>query len=155
MAGVKGTVRVKGGPRLFAEALERALDQRAAGVVLLQPANGGPEDAVLVTRTVCSSGPQRQLHPSAGLADVVRALEGGEVSPLPEQPSRSAADELTSREREVLVLLGKGASNAAIGEALGISPNTARTHVARVIAKLGAESRLEAGAIARDGTVTP
>jgi DNA-binding NarL/FixJ family response regulator len=52
---------------------------------------------------------------------------------------------LSRREREVLALLAEGAGNDAIGEALIISPETARTHIQNVLAKLGAHSRLEAG----------
>ena len=51
---------------------------------------------------------------------------------------------LTRREREVLALLARGAGNVAIAEALVISPETARTHIQNVIAKLGVHSRLEA-----------
>jgi DNA-binding NarL/FixJ family response regulator len=51
---------------------------------------------------------------------------------------------LTGREREVLVLLAQGCGNAAIADALVISPQTARTHVQNLIGKLGVHSRLEA-----------
>jgi DNA-binding NarL/FixJ family response regulator len=56
---------------------------------------------------------------------------------------------LTPREREVLRLLATGADNAAIGRALVISPQTARTHIQNILSKLGAHSRLEAVALAR------
>jgi DNA-binding NarL/FixJ family response regulator len=51
---------------------------------------------------------------------------------------------LTPREREVLGLLAEGAGNAVIAEALLISPQTARTHIQKVIKKLEVHSRLEA-----------
>jgi two-component system, NarL family, nitrate/nitrite response regulator NarL len=51
---------------------------------------------------------------------------------------------LTPREREVLGLLAEGAGNAIIAEALLISPQTARTHIQKVIKKLEVHSRLEA-----------
>lgn len=56
---------------------------------------------------------------------------------------------LTDREREVLVLLSEGANNTEIGQILGISPQTARTHVQKILAKLAVHSRLEAAALAR------
>jgi DNA-binding NarL/FixJ family response regulator len=53
---------------------------------------------------------------------------------------------LTRREREVLRLLANGADNDAIGQALVISPQTARTHIQNVLSKLEVHSRLEAAA---------
>ena len=55
---------------------------------------------------------------------------------------------LTPREREVLALLAAGASNKAIALALDLSVHTVKFHVASLIEKLGAGSRLEAVAIA-------
>ena len=56
---------------------------------------------------------------------------------------------LTQRELEVLKLLATGADNEAIGRALVISPQTARTHIQNILGKLGAHSRLEAVAFVR------
>jgi two-component system NarL family response regulator len=53
---------------------------------------------------------------------------------------------LTRREREVLALLADGAGNDSIAQSLVISPETARTHIQNVLAKLGVHSRLEAAA---------
>ena len=53
---------------------------------------------------------------------------------------------LTSREREVLVLVAQGRTNREIGEDLFISEKTASVHVSNIIAKLGAANRTEAGA---------
>jgi DNA-binding NarL/FixJ family response regulator len=60
---------------------------------------------------------------------------------------------LTVREREVLRLLAAGLSTPRIGEQLQIAHNTARAHVQRVIEKLGAHSKLEAVALARQAGV--
>ncbi|MFJ7213914.1 response regulator transcription factor [Amycolatopsis sp. NPDC098790] len=62
-------------------------------------------------------------------------------------PARGA--ELTARERETLDLLAEGATTEEIGARLGISRNTTRNHVQRVLEKLGARSKLEAVAVAR------
>lgn len=63
----------------------------------------------------------------------------------PSQPDHG----LTKRELEVLRLVASGASNIAVGEALFISPLTAKTHVANLLAKIGVQSRGEAAAWAR------
>lgn len=63
---------------------------------------------------------------------------------------RAGEDDLTEREREVLRLLAGGRSDSAIAEALGLSRNTVRNHVARVYAKTGAHNRSEAVVWARD-----
>lgn len=63
-----------------------------------------------------------------------------------------ALSRLTRREREVLALLAEGGNNRSIGQALYISPQTARTHVQHVLSKLGVHSRLAAAAFAmQDG----
>lgn len=56
------------------------------------------------------------------------------------------ASRLTRREKEVLIQLSEGADNDGIAQALVISPETARTHIRNVLAKLGVHSRLEAAA---------
>ena len=79
----------------------------------------------------------------------------------PEPDTEPAADsgliaEITDREREVLALVGQGLSNTEIAERLVISAATAKTHVARLFAKLEARDRVhlaiiafEAGLVAR------
>jgi len=63
---------------------------------------------------------------------------------------------LTQREREVLALVGRGLSNDEIGGELFLSPATARTHVSRAMAKLGARDRAQLVVIAyQTGLVSP
>jgi DNA-binding NarL/FixJ family response regulator len=57
-------------------------------------------------------------------------------------------DQLTEREREVLVAVARGRSNLEIGEDLNISPATAKTHVSRLLAKLDARDRTQLVVIA-------
>jgi DNA-binding NarL/FixJ family response regulator len=64
--------------------------------------------------------------------------------------ARSDLEVLTAREREVLAALGRGLSNADIAAHLAISDATAKTHVSRVLAKLGCASRVQAAIVARE-----
>jgi DNA-binding NarL/FixJ family response regulator len=94
----------------------------------------------------------------AELTSAVLAAAAGEAVISPELLSRLLPrlqrghrdhnTELTQREREVLVLLAEGLSNAAIAENLTVSIYTVRNHVANLSAKLGAHSKLEVLSIA-------
>ena len=93
----------------------------------------------------------------APLPDLVRAVErvaAGDayVDPVLAGVLVSAQSEkipsLTQREREVLRLLADGLSNEEIGKRLFISPETVRTHVRKAMAKLEADTRTQAVAIA-------
>ena len=69
--------------------------------------------------------------------------------------------ELSAREREVLALVARGLTTAAIGQKLVISPETARTHIQNILGKLELHSRLEAATFVIENglldhlTVTP
>jgi DNA-binding CsgD family transcriptional regulator/PAS domain-containing protein len=76
---------------------------------------------------------------------ILTSLEGQPGEKYRETDLRSSFG-LTKSECRVTRLLVQGKSNAAIARALSISPHTARTHVQRILAKLGARSRAEAAA---------
>jgi DNA-binding CsgD family transcriptional regulator len=65
-------------------------------------------------------------------------------------PAALVALGITPRERAVLDLLAAGRSTREIADALHVSPNTVKTHVARLFEKLGARRRTEAISRARD-----
>jgi DNA-binding NarL/FixJ family response regulator len=67
---------------------------------------------------------------------------------LGDRASETPLNRLSPREREVLALLGRGWSNARIGEELYISPHTVRTHVQNILQKLEMHSKLEAATFA-------
>ncbi len=76
-------------------------------------------------------------------AQCLHALVGGPASHEAESEDDAAAG-LTARELQVLQLLAAGASNKAIARRLGISPHTAKFHVAAIAGKLGASGRTDA-----------
>jgi DNA-binding NarL/FixJ family response regulator len=74
--------------------------------------------------------------------------------PEPPRPRREI-DGITEREREVLTLVGRGLSNAEIATSLFISTGTAKAHVARLLAKLGARDRVHLVIAAYDAGLVP
>jgi DNA-binding NarL/FixJ family response regulator len=80
---------------------------------------------------------------------VTRQLISEFVSqPSHERHSPAELEELTEREREVLGLVATGLSNKELAERLIISPGTAKTHVSRILLKLGARDRAQLVVIA-------
>jgi DNA-binding NarL/FixJ family response regulator len=99
----------------------------------------------------------KDASPSA-LLDAIRVIHNGEALLAPSvtrrlieefarrpDPTRrpAALETLTDREREVLALVAAGLSNAEIAEDLVVSPSTSKTHVSRIMAKLGARDRAQ------------
>jgi DNA-binding NarL/FixJ family response regulator len=95
----------------------------------------------------------------ADLLDAIRIVAAGEAllapavtrrlieefakRPEPRQPPAAVIDEITEREREVLILVGLGLSNTEIAARLHVSLSTAKTHVGRLLTKLGARDRAQ------------
>ncbi|AFT98434.1 putative two-component response regulator [Nocardia brasiliensis NBRC 14402] len=79
-----------------------------------------------------------------------------EFSAHAKTPPPATLSELTEREREVMVLVAEGLTNAEIGARLFMSPATARTHVSRILMKLGARDRTQLVVMAYEsGLVRP
>ncbi|HEV2795977.1 MAG TPA: response regulator transcription factor, partial [Nocardioides sp.] len=91
----------------------------------------------------------RLVHDGQALLapQVTRRLIEAFVSSGPVEPPRPALldgiDQLTPREREILALVGSGRSNHEIAAHLVLSPLTAKTHVSRIMTKLGARDRAQ------------
>ena len=129
------------------ETVATALAAGAAGF-LLKDAPG--EDLIRATRTVGSGG--AWLDPA--VAGPV--LEAYRTTALPRHQSAARLAELTDRERDVLRLIGRGASNAEIGSTLFISEGTVKTHVGHIFTKLELRDRAAAIVFAFDqGLVEP
>jgi DNA-binding NarL/FixJ family response regulator len=107
-----------------------------------------PEELARAVRTVAAG--------ETLLAEPVtrRLIEQFVRRPKPDEKPELA--ELTAREREVLELIARGASNAEIGAALFLSEATVKTHVTHVLRKLDLRDRIQAVIYAYDaGLVEP
>jgi DNA-binding NarL/FixJ family response regulator len=119
-----------------------ALRAGAAGYLLK---NAPPQEVARAVRVAHDGGAVIDPVVAARLVDALAAA--GETDPL---------DRLTPREREVLVLLGRGFPNKQIASKLRLSEKTVKTHVGRVLAKLGVADRTQAAVLAvRAGLVDP
>jgi two-component system, NarL family, nitrate/nitrite response regulator NarL len=83
-----------------------------------------------------------------GQVVVAASANGGQAANNASSDPEVLQSQLTRREMEVLRLLVDGASSAEIARTLDVSPNTVRTHVQGILAKLQVHSRLEAAAFA-------
>jgi DNA-binding NarL/FixJ family response regulator len=112
----------------------------------------------------------KDAHPHE-LTGAIRAAHGGDAVLAPRVtrrmlemfgdslPAEASADDrphdLTDREHEVFVAIGRGLTNAEIGAELVVSESTVKTHVGRVLAKLGARDRVHAVILAHRLGVVP
>ncbi|MEU4283157.1 response regulator transcription factor [Nocardiopsis dassonvillei] len=123
-----------------------ALRLGASGFLLK---DAGPRQLRDAVRTVAAG--DALLSPGV-TRRVIERLADTAVAP----GSASRLDVLTGRERDVLALVGRGMSNQEIGAALHLSPATARTHVGRLLAKLGVRDRVGLVVVAYEtGLVRP
>ena len=108
-----------------------------------------PEELVAAVRVVGAG--DSLLAPSV----TRRLIEEFSRRPRP-RPGPPGLDELTDRERQVLVLIGRGLSNAEIATQLFLAETTVKTHVGRVLQKLRLRDRVQAVVFAYEsGLVQP
>jgi DNA-binding NarL/FixJ family response regulator len=148
-----------------------ALD-RAEGIRVLVLTTFDLDEYVYEALRAGASGFLLKDTPPADLLAAIRVVAAGdallapsvtrrliaEFARRPEPSAVTPADlaALTDREREVLALVARGLSNAEIAELLVVSGATAKTHVSRVLAKLGARDRAQLVMLAYEtGLVTP
>jgi DNA-binding CsgD family transcriptional regulator len=114
--------------------------------------NGADHTHLEVTVARADGTPVRASVSSVPLKDAEGVMIGsfGLVQVLGEaEPGPESAPSLSPRERETLTLLAAGYSTVQMAERMGISKETVRNHVKRVLKALGARSRLEAVAKGR------
>jgi DNA-binding NarL/FixJ family response regulator len=151
----------------------RRIVRAQPGTRVLMLTTFGLDDYVYESLRAGASGFMLKDAPPEEIAAAVRVVAGGDAllapavtravveefarRPPAETPSPPPAlAELTPREREVLDLLARGQSNPEICERLVISEATAKTHVARILQKLGLRDRVQAVIYAyENGLVAP
>ena len=109
-----------------------------------------PEDLVAAVRTVAAG--QGLLDPAVTL----RVIESFAAAPAPDPERAGALAALTGRETEVLALVAAGLTNAEIAARLYLGEATVKTHVSRLLLKLGLRDRVQAVAFAYEsGLIRP
>jgi DNA-binding NarL/FixJ family response regulator len=124
-----------------------ALRAGASGFLLKR---SSPEQLIAAIHTVAEG--EALLSPSV----TRRLIERVATHPILSRKPDPRLAELTTREREVLELLAQGLSNAEIADALTLERTTVKTHVQRILTKLGARNRVEIVIVAYEwGLITP
>ncbi|MEV5847323.1 response regulator transcription factor [Streptomyces sp. NPDC051985] len=135
-----------------------AADQEADAWAALRAGAGGfllddadPAELTAAIRVVAAGDAVITPGLTRALIDAVRLQHT--VRPLPRTSGLGA---LTQRERDVLVAVASGWSNAEIAQWLSIAPTTVKTHVSNVLAKIGARARVQAVTFAYEsGLIRP
>lgn len=117
-----------------------ALDAGAAGFLAK---TAEPRQMIDAVHAVAAG--QAYLTPSVTRHVIAQAT--GKQTPA--RTTSAGAPELTDREQQVLQLVAEGLTNKQIAQRLVISPSTAKTHLARIMQKLGVSTRTQAAMLAR------
>lgn len=128
------------------------LDSIRAGASGFLVKDTEPEELIAAVRIVAAGD---SLLSSSVTRKLLAQVAATKPVPTSRQPA-AVFDVLTEREREVLMLIGTGKSNSEIAEELFITPLTAKTHVSRIIGKMGVRDRTGLVVIAYEsGLITP
>ncbi len=164
--GIEATRDIRSDPRLASVRVlvlttfdidEYVYDALAAGAGGFLLKDAEPDDIAAAIRVVAEG--DALIQPS-----VMRRLVETFVASRPRMPyagssgatAKAAVGALTDREREILVLVARGLTNAQIADEFVISPATVKTHVARIMGKLDAHDRAQLVVIAYEsGLVSP
>jgi DNA-binding NarL/FixJ family response regulator len=122
------------------EYIAAALESGASGFLLK---SGDPRELTTAVRAVDGGG--SYLSPEVARW-VIEHVSGGRVRR--QAAARKRIEVLTSREREVLALVGAGLTNAEIGARLFLVEGTVKTHVSAVLSRLGVSNRVQAALLA-------
>ena len=109
--------------------------------------------AELIQAVRAAAAGDAYLSPGA-TRHVVDQLASGRSAARGEE-ARRRLEALSTRELEVLALLGEGLSNADAGERIHVSEATVKTYVSRILTKLRCENRVQAALLARDAGLGP
>jgi DNA-binding NarL/FixJ family response regulator len=113
----------------------------------------GVEPTQLVSAVRIVAGGEALLEPRA-TRRLIEAYVSGPADPSPS--ARRLPDDLTARELELLALIAGGSTNGEIAEGLFISPLTVKSHVSRILTKMGARDRTQLVVMAYEsGLVVP
>jgi two-component system response regulator DevR len=133
------------------------LDRELGSAIVVFTSNGG---ARLLSEALKAGvkGYVRKDSPPGDLVRAIRAASSGEFYVDPALSSTIVLEEgdrtLTARQREILQMLADGMQTEAVARKLGLSTETVRTHTKRILAKLHADTRTQAVAIAiRNGLI--
>jgi DNA-binding NarL/FixJ family response regulator len=154
-------------PKLGGVAAMRRLREQVPGARIIVLTSFLDDDKLLPALRAGAAGYLLKNAEPHEIARAVRAAHAGEalldpvvaarlVETLAADDGQEPLDRLTPREREVLVLIGRGYSNKRIANELELSEKTVKTHVGHVLAKLGVTDRTQAAVVAvRAGIVGP
>jgi DNA-binding NarL/FixJ family response regulator len=138
-------------------ALVSELSRELGSAIVVFTSNGG---ARLLSESLKAGvkGYVRKDSPPEDLVRAIRAAHSGEFYVDPALSSTIVLEEgdrtLTARQREILQMLADGMQTEAVARRLGLSTETVRTHTKRILAKLHADTRTQAVAIAiRNGLI--
>ena len=133
------------------------LNRELGSAIVVFTSNGG---ARLLSESLKAGvkGYVRKDSPPEDLVRAIRAAQSGEFYVDPALSSTIVLEEgdrtLTARQREILQMLADGMQTEAVARRLGLSTETVRTHTKRILAKLHADTRTQAVAIAiRNGLI--